>query len=62
METRKRNIMINKAGGGSGPNTLNYRISLPAPWIREMGITEENREVEIKFDGENIIITKNNEK
>lgn len=60
METRKRNIMINKAGGGSGPNTYNYRVSLPAPWLREMGVDLDNKEVEIEFDGEKIIISKTN--
>lgn len=55
---RKRNIMINKAGGGSGKNTVNYRVSLPAPWMQQMGITEEDREVILSFDGEKIIIEK----
>lgn len=40
-----RNIMINKAGGHSGANTKNYRVSIPADMIRELGITENNRSV-----------------
>lgn len=41
----KRNIMINKAGGNSGANTKNYRVSIPAYMIRELGVTEEDRSV-----------------
>lgn len=41
----KRNIMINKAGGNSGANTKNYRVSIPADMIRELGVTEEDRSV-----------------
>lgn len=50
--------MINKVGGNAGKTSLNYRISLPSTWITEMGINEENREVNITFDGEKIIIKK----
>ena len=41
----KRNIMINKAGGNSGANTKNYRVSIPADMIRELGVTEDDRSV-----------------
>lgn len=58
MESRKRNIMINKAGRGSGSSTYNYRISLPAPWIAAMGINLDDKGVIIIFDGEKITIEK----
>lgn len=51
----KRNIMINKAGGNSGANTKNYRVSLPADMIRELGITEDDRSVILT--AENGVIT-----
>ena len=44
-----RNIMINKAGGNSGANTKNYRVSIPADMIRELGVTEDNRSVTLTF-------------
>lgn len=50
-----RNIMINKAGGNSGTNTKNYRVSIPADMIRELGVTEEDRSVILSC--ENGIIT-----
>lgn len=50
-----RNIMINKAGGNSGANTKNYRVSIPADMIRELGVAEEDRSVILSC--ENGIIT-----
>lgn len=54
----KRNVMINKAGGTAGKNSVNYRISLPAEMIRAIGITEVNRSVNVKFVDGKIIIEK----
>ena len=51
----KRNIMINKAGGNSGANTKNYRVSIPADMIRDLGVTEEDRSVTLNC--ENGILT-----
>lgn len=53
-----RNIMINKAGGNSGANTKNYRVSIPADMIRELGVTEDNRSVTLTFQDGKIIIEK----
>ena len=57
----KRNIMINKAGGNSGANTKNYRVSLPADMIRDLGITEEDKGVILTCEYGKIIIEKNKE-
>lgn len=54
----KRNVMINKAGGTAGKNSVNYRISLPAEMIRAIGITEVDRSVNVKFVDGKIIIEK----
>lgn len=53
-----RNIMINKAGGNSGANTKNYRVSIPAGMIRELGITEEDRSVILSCENGAITIKK----
>lgn len=53
-----RNIMINKAGGNSGANTKNYRVSIPADMIRELGVTEEDRSVILSCENGIIIIKK----
>lgn len=54
----KRNVMINKAGGTAGRNSVNYRISFPAEMIRAIGITEVDRSVNVKFVDGKIIIEK----
>lgn len=53
-----RNIMINKAGGNSGANTKNYRVSIPADMIRELGVTEEDRSVILSCENGVITIKK----
>lgn len=60
MEKRTAKILFNKSGGTSSKSGITNRITLPTTWIKEMGITEENREVQISFDGEKIIIKKEN--
>ena len=50
--------MINKAGGTAGKDSVNYRVSLPAPWVKSMGLNENDRELKLEFDGEKIIIKK----
>lgn len=56
MQERKANILINKAGGTAGPEGRTYRIALPAVWVKQLGITEEDREILLQFDGECITI------
>ena len=46
MEERKRLITIGKDGRGAD----NFKISLPAKWLREMGISHDNREVRLVYD------------
>lgn len=53
-----RNIMINKAGGTAGKNSVNYRISLPANMVKEIGISDEDRAVIVKCEDKKIIIEK----
>lgn len=54
MEKRKANIMFNKNGNGN----LTTRITLPVPWIKDMGLNENNREVLIEYNNEKITIKK----
>ena len=54
MESRNAKMVVNKSGSGS--NT--FRVTLPSAWIREMGLSETERELKISFDGEKITIEK----
>lgn len=55
-EIRERLINISKDGRGAD----NFRISLPAKWIRDMGINYDKRTVKIIYDSseKRIIIEK----
>lgn len=52
MEKRPLNISFYKAGNGKAS-----RLTIPIPWLRKMGITEEEKAVMLEFDEENKIIT-----
>lgn len=54
----KRNVMIAKTGGTAGKNSKNYKISLPADMIRELGVTEEDRSVTLTCEDGKIVIKK----
>lgn len=54
----ERNIIIAKAGGTAGKNSVNYKISLPADMVKEMGITPEDKSVVLYFENGKIIIEK----
>lgn len=48
MEKRNLNVSFYKAGNGEST-----RINLPLPWVRELGISKEEKEIELYFDKEN---------
>jgi hypothetical protein len=52
MEKRDVKISFHKAGNGLGT-----KLTLPMPWLRKMGVTNENRDVEIIFNEETKEIT-----
>lgn len=54
MEKKIKRIMFPKSGAGS----ISPRITLPITWLREIGVTEEERKVEVIFTGKEIIIKK----
>lgn len=54
----KRNIMINKAGGTAGKNSVNYRLSLPADMVRAIGVNEDDRGVLLRLEENRIVIEK----
>lgn len=57
MQERELNISFNKSGNG----TYTPRISLPIAWIREMGIDQDNRKVNVTFEDGEIRIKKSDE-
>ena len=55
----KRNVIFAKAGGTAGKNSKNYKISLPADMVRELGVTEDDRSVTLTCEDGKIVIEKN---
>ncbi len=52
MEKRTLKVSFSKAGNGIGA-----RIPLSVPFLKKLGITQEEREVDIVYDEEKQIIT-----
>ena len=54
----KRNIIIGKVGGNANENSVNYKISLPAKMVKDLGVTKEDRSVILTFENDSIVIRK----
>lgn len=49
----ERNIIIAKAGGTAGKESVNYKISLPAHMVKAIGVTQDDKSVLVELaDGE----------
>ena len=53
-ESRQLKVSFNRSGSGS----ISSSVRLPISWLKEMGISKEDREVEVIFNNEEIIIKK----
>lgn len=58
MERRLGKIIKHASGGTAAKGASTYKLTLPSAWVKEMGISEFNREVELSFDGHAITIAK----
>lgn len=58
MENRIANIIIQTPGGTAAKGSSTYKVSLPSSWVKELGITAEDRQIELSFDGTSITISK----
>lgn len=52
FEPRQLNVSYQKSKSGS----MSSRVIVPITWLRELGITEENRKITVKFDDDKITI------
>lgn len=57
MEHRIGKIIIGATGGTAAKGAKTYKVSLPTAWIQELGISSEQRDVELSFDGNSIVIS-----
>lgn len=51
-------VTFNKSGGTSSRNGITTRLTLPTSWVKELGITEDNREVKVVLTENKIVIEK----
>lgn len=60
MVKKNAKVIFNKSGGTASASGVTNRVTIPTLWIKEMGITKEERNVELIFDKEKkeIIIKK----
>jgi hypothetical protein len=52
----KRDLKITFTTGGSGSVTT--KLGIPVTWVRELGITPDERNVEVTLEDDKIIIKK----
>lgn len=57
METRKSKLIISNAGGTASIGSKTYKVSLPTAWVNALGLNENNRDIELAFDGEKITVS-----
>lgn len=57
MEHRTGKVIVSTAGGTAASGSKTYKVSIPSLWIKEMGIDENKRNIELMFDGNSIYIT-----
>lgn len=57
-DRRNMKVIFQKSAGTSSSNGESSVVYIPTSWLKDMGITKENREVELLFNGENILVRK----
>lgn len=57
-EKKIAKVIFNKSGGTASKNGITNRVTIPTTWITAIGITNEDRNVELTLDGDRIIIKK----
>lgn len=58
MERRQGKVIIHASGGTAAKGANTYKLTLPSAWMKEMNISELDREVELMFDRGIITIDK----
>ena len=58
MEKRLAKVSISAAGGTAGEGAKTYKLTIPSTWTAAMGINEDDREVELTFEGDRIIVSR----
>lgn len=54
----KKKITVCKAGGTASKNALIYRLTVPAEMIKVLGVTPEDRSVDLEMVGDMLTVRK----
>ena len=58
MWKRTAKVNISSAGGTASTGSKTCKVTLPNAWMTDLGINEDCRELELSFDGKQIIISR----
>ena len=58
MEKRIAKVNISSAGGTAAKGAKTYKVTLPTSWMNAMYIGEARRELELSFDGKQIVLSR----
>lgn len=58
LDTRSAKAMIGTPGGNASKGSRYYKVNIPPKWTKAMGISPEERDLILSFDGETITIRK----
>ena len=58
VEDRVVKVLFTKSGGTAKGTAITNRVTLPTTWVRQLGITEDDRDVKIILTDDSIIIKK----
>ena len=58
MQERIVKVSFNKSGGTARGKAVTNRVTIPTSWIKQLGITEEDREIKLILEDDKIIIEK----
>ena len=58
MEKRLCKVNISSAGGTASAGSKTYKITLPSKWLMKMGVSDIDRQLELSFDGERIVVSR----
>ena len=54
-------MQFTKSGGTAKGNAITNRVTIPTSWVKSLGITQDDRGIELKKEEDRIIIEKRKE-
>jgi len=56
LDSRKGNMTITSPGGNASRNAIGFRVTIPTLWGKEMGISKDDRKIQLTFTEDRKII------